>query len=334
MAEFKTPTSTKCKSRLDSAKKIPSLEIPPSPFLQKIGYGCGVNVFTLDRSPKAGFVRSPWAIKKSNQLSLDKKYDERIRLEAEILSKLNHPNIIGFRALAETVRGQPCLAMEKMEISLGDLIQEKYESEGREPFPAADIWRIGHEIAKGLEYLHHTMYILHGDVKSYNVLVTKDFATVKLCDFGVSLKLSKDLEVESEDSRYIGTECWSAPEIIHETGPITNKTDIWAYGIVIWEMITLSTPHVKMTADFEDEMETDVSMTEEEMLCGLNESSFSLGTVGTRPLLPAIDLDEEYRKVLEIFYACTDADYMTRPSAKGIVIFYNNYNDSLKRKAK
>lgn len=64
--------------------------------------------------------------------------------------------------------------------------------------------------------MHHTAHILHGDIKSYNVLVSADYKIVKLCDFGVSLPLTNSLEMctSNENFTYVGTECWSAPEII------------------------------------------------------------------------------------------------------------------------
>ena len=48
-------------------------------------------------------------------------------------------------------------------------------------------------LAKALRYLHNKKHLLHGDLKSGNVLIGGDFDSVKLCDFGVSLKLKKDL---------------------------------------------------------------------------------------------------------------------------------------------
>lgn len=87
--------------------------------------------------------------------------------------------------------------------------------EGNPPFPAKDIQTIAFEVAKGLEYLHHSMNVLHGDIKSYNILLTKDYKSVKLCDFGVSLPLTKDLQLDTKNNqlRYYGTECWNAPEV-------------------------------------------------------------------------------------------------------------------------
>ena len=90
------------------------------------------------------------------------------------------------------------------------------EQRDGELFAANEILKIGYEIVKGLEYLHHTAHILHGDVKSYNVLVSDDYSIIKLCDFGVSVPLTESLEIDETkaDSSYIGTECWNAPEIL------------------------------------------------------------------------------------------------------------------------
>ncbi|KAK0174683.1 hypothetical protein PV327_010423 [Microctonus hyperodae] len=341
MADFKTPTSKRIQSRLEnnSSEYQTPLKIPATPYLKQIGYGCGVNVFTLERSPRVGFARSPWAIKKRNaKIIKDKKFDKRIQLEADILRQLKHENIVGFRALTLSETGVPCLAMEQLEISLGDLIEKRLEEDGG-PFPAKNIEHVGFEVAKGLEYLHHTVLILHGDLKSYNVLVSNNLKIVKLCDFGVSVPLNEQLELDNSknDFSYTGTECWNAPEIISDEGPVTNKTDMWAYGLTLWEMIALLPPHVDDESLNESNM--DVSMDENSILS--SENTDSNGTMmddsllmldekssckyGTRPPLPAIEFGSEYDRVLEVFYLCTDQDYRTRPSAKGVVMYFKSF---------
>ncbi|XP_076626587.1 lymphokine-activated killer T-cell-originated protein kinase [Colletes latitarsis] len=339
MTEFRTPTTKKYRSRVQDNPELQTpIKIPASPFLEQIGYGCGVAVFSLERSPRVGFARSPWAIKKRNHKVVDRKYNERIRFEAEILRKLDHPNIVGFRAFTEVANGEPCLAMEKLDTSLGDRIEEKLEV-GDDQFPAKDILKIAYEIVKGLEYLHHTAHILHGDIKSYNVLLSEDYSIVKLCDFGVSVPLTKSLEIDTSkgDFLYIGTECWSAPEIIFEDGPVTNKADIWSYGLVVWEMIALSPPHVgNIETDDDDSFKE--SMSEMETTLDLETSGndnkdesidflkkMTHAKYGTRPPLPAINLGKEYEKVLELFFACTTNEYNLRPSAKGILKYFENY---------
>nr|XP_031844609.1 lymphokine-activated killer T-cell-originated protein kinase isoform X2 [Nomia melanderi] len=342
MAEFKTP-SKRYKSRLQDNLEIQTpIKIPASPFLEQIGYGTGVSVFSLERSPKVGFARSPWAIKKRNHnVKHAEEYNERIRFEAEVLRKLNHPNIVGFRALTEVSNdGQidPCLAMEKLDASLSDKIEEKLCSDD-DPFPAKVILKITYEIMKGLKYLHHTAYILHGDIKSHNVLVSEDYNRVKLCDFGVSVPLTKSLkmDISKGDFAYIGTECWSAPEIIHGDGPVTNAADIWASGLVMWEMIALSTPHLETVE--KDASSFDDSFTETDMQDvtrnrrhdeSMNDSVVFLEEIihakyGTRPPLPAIQLGKEYDSVLELFFVCTTMDYKHRPSAIGLVRYFENY---------
>lgn len=324
MAEFKTP-----KKFRTPEKALPPIRIPPSPYLQELGYGCGVKVFTLERSPKVGCIRSPWAVKKRNKVIKDPKYNERIRDEASILRKLNHPNIIGFRGFTKEASGEPCLVMEKLDSSLGDMIEER----DGELFSAKDILKIGFEVAKGLEYLHHTAFILHGDMKSYNVLVSFDYKTVKLCDFGVSLCLTESLEMDKKkqgDSGYIGTECWNAPEILSGEGPVTNKADMWAYGLVLYEMMALSPPHVDSCSTMSDVMKeimADENCDENDDLNSMDVSySSELDTTisgpGTRPLLPAFFPSEGYDQVLEIFSVCTEDEYKKRPSAKGVVRFF------------
>ncbi|XP_076654495.1 lymphokine-activated killer T-cell-originated protein kinase [Halictus rubicundus] len=343
MAEFKTPTTKRYKSRLQDNPELQTpIKIPASPFLEQIGYGCGVSVFSLERSPKVGFVRSPWAIKKRNRkVHEDKKYDERIRFEAEVLRKLNHPNIVGFRAFTEVSNGQqidPCLAMERLDASLGDKIEQKLDA-GEDQFPAKDIMKITYEIVKGLQYLHHTAHILHGDMKSYNVLVSEDYSRVKLCDFGVSVPLTESLEMDISkgDFTYVGTESWTCPEIIHEGGPVTNKADIWACGLVVWEMISLSVPHLENIDTDDcciDDSMTDTSMDNSIQATKCDESmddsivflkEIENVKFGTRPPLPAIQLGKEYDHVLELFFACTAMDYKVRPSAIGVVKYFENY---------
>jgi len=329
MAEFKTPVAKRRRSRLtDNPELQTPIKIPASPFLKQIGYGCGVTIFTLERSPRVGFARSPWAIKKRNKnVKKDVRFAARLKMEAEILRKLKHPNIIGFKGLAFEGKNkkEPCLIMEKLDISLGDLIEEKVEQGGLQ-FSVNKILKIGCEIAKGLKYLHHTAYILHGDMKSFNILLSRNYKTVKICDFGVSIPLTEDLEIDKTSGQnYVGTACWTAPEILNDDGPVTNKADIWSYGLVLWEMIALSPPHIHNKDEdknINSSRNTDEEL-EDSFLQTLNDPNES--KYGTRPPLPAIKLGPEYGKLLELFYACTNTNYRMRPNAKGIVRFFNYY---------
>ncbi|KAL0120142.1 hypothetical protein PUN28_008061 [Cardiocondyla obscurior] len=341
MTEFETPPRMKCK-KMDKVELSTPIKIPASPFLQQIGYGTGVAVYMLERSPKVGSIRSPWAVKKWLKGRSNETNNGRLRLEADVLRQLNHPNIVGFRAFTKGADGKPCLAMEALDMSLGDKIEERRDALDNEPFPAKDILKVGFEIAKGLKYLHHTAHILHGDIKSWNILVSHKFATVKLCDFGSSVPLTESLEMDKTkgDFYYIGTECWNPPEIVFDNGPVTSAADIWTYGLVLWEMIALSVPHSENfdETEFLDESITKTNTTNDEldefnvsMTESMDESTFLTDMMqnknkkyGTRPALPAIELTKEYENVLEIFFICTTT-YKLRPSAKALVNYYENY---------
>ncbi|EFN86814.1 Lymphokine-activated killer T-cell-originated protein kinase [Harpegnathos saltator] len=231
------------------------IKIPASPCLERIGCGTGVGIYMLERSPKVGIIRSPWVIKKWLNGQSTKENNKLLKLEADVLRQLVHPNIVGFRAFTPGADGKPCLAMEALDISLGNVIEEKHTSGDDTPFAAKDILKVGYEVAKGLKYLHHKAHILHGDIKSPNILIDHSYSVVKICDFGHSMPLTKSLELDTSKANhsYIGTTHWNAPEIIRGDGPVTNAADIWPYGIVIWEMLTLSVPHM----EYEDESSSD-----------------------------------------------------------------------------
>ncbi|XP_029174190.1 lymphokine-activated killer T-cell-originated protein kinase [Nylanderia fulva] len=342
MAEFSTPPRVKSKGKTDNSELNTPIKIPASPFLQQIGYGTGVAVYMMQRSPKVGSIRSPWAVKKWIKGRNNEINNKRLQLEADVLRQLNHPNIVGFRAFTKGLDGKPCLAMEALEMSLGDMIEERIDRLGDEPFPAKNIMRVGFEIAKGLKYLHHTAYILHGDIKSWNILVSDDFNVVKLCDFGTALPLTESLELDSSKGNfsYVGTQCWNPPEIIFEDGSVTNAADIWTYGLTLWEMISLSIPHTDELDESFNASLTETDLTDNQ----LDDSNLAMENIfpkevmsrasskyGTRPALPAIDLGKEYEKILEVFFICTTANYKLRPSAKALVNYFEKCASNKKK---
>jgi PDZ-binding kinase len=214
-------------------------------------------VFKINRKRPApdNETSSPWAVKRlTSQTKANEILVARLEQEAEILQKLNHPNIVGFRGKQKQSDGRLCLAMEEGGICLMDLIEDKKYEDGT-PFPAKHIMKVALDIAKALDYLNEEHKLVHGDIKSQNILVKGDFEMAKLCDFGTSLTIGKDGVVQGE---YHCSEPWSAPEVadlddeesLKEKVPITSKADIFSYGLVIYEMLTLTTPHFNV--DFDD----------------------------------------------------------------------------------
>ncbi|XP_048842268.1 lymphokine-activated killer T-cell-originated protein kinase homolog isoform X1 [Brienomyrus brachyistius] len=308
---FKTPCKQASGTRGYTGCLGTPVTIPASPFMQKLGCGTGVNVYLMNRVGKKP--HSPWAIKKISSKCVKTKqniYQKRLCEEAEILKDLHHPNIIGFRALTTAKDGSQCLAMEYGgERSLNDLIEQRRD-EGLKAFPVANIEKVALHVARGLWYLHNEKKILHGDIKSGNVVIRGDFETVKICDVGVSLHLDEKLKAVDPKADYIGTEPWNPKEAI-ERGVITDKADIFAYGLTLWEMMTLSVPHLE---ELDSEGDTDSSFDEADF----NEDEY-YERLGTRPPLDAESLGGAYQRMVELFCLCTAEDPAKRPSATQIV---------------
>ncbi|CAK1581453.1 unnamed protein product [Parnassius mnemosyne] len=306
MTEFRTPIKTN--KVVDGNDNIC---IPPSPFLNRLGYGTGVSVMQLVRSPKAGQIRSPWALKMLNKrVKPNKVYTERLQAEADLLQRMSHPNIVGFRAFGKTKILY--LGMEACDLSLGDMIENKIE-EDSEPFAPKYILKVAADIGNALDYLHTKMQILHGDIKSYNILVNGDFVICKLCDFGVTLPLDENGILDKEKagkSVYYGTEAWSAPEVIHG-GTISSKTDIWPLGLVFWEMMALMPPHTQIDDDTLDESVD--SMEDEDSMMDYFSARY-----GTRPAIPSNICPVKYEQPLALLCACTQTEPELRPLASSL----------------
>lgn len=153
--------------------------------------------------------------------------------EISILSRLRHPNVILFLGACTK---PPRLSMITEYMEMGSLYYLIHLS-GQKNKPS---WRrrlkMLRDICRGLMCIHR-MKIVHRDLKSANCLVNKHW-TVKICDFGLSRMMT---EAPLRDSSSAGTPEWMAPELIRNE-PFTEKCDIFSFGVIMWELCTLSRP--------------------------------------------------------------------------------------------
>lgn len=224
--------------------------------------------------------------------------------------------------------------MEVCDTSLGDILEERMENRFG-PLSADHITSMCRDIFQALNYLHTKAHLLHGDIKSFNILIKTDFAQAKLCDFGVSLPLNElgyvDL-VRKPDARYVGTTLWSAPEVLINNNEvnISSKADIFSFGLVIYECIALMPPHTWTLNDNgagggDGEEEDDVIDLDASERTDDSDGIDSEALVGTRPPLPeAQELSDEYNVAVELFYVCTNEEPEDRPSAVCLAELLNN----------
>uniref|UniRef100_A0A3B3CJ39 Mitogen-activated protein kinase kinase kinase 12 n=1 Tax=Oryzias melastigma TaxID=30732 RepID=A0A3B3CJ39_ORYME len=146
------------------------------------------------------------------------------------LRKLKHPNIITFKGICTQA---PCYCIIMEYCAQGQLYEVLRAGRKITPSLLMD-WAMG--IAGGMNYLH-LHKIIHRDLKSPNMLITYDDA-VKISDFGTS----KELSDKSTKMSFAGTVAWMAPEVIRNE-PVSEKVDIWSFGVVLWEMLTGEVPY-------------------------------------------------------------------------------------------
>ena len=164
----------------------------------------------------------------------------RFQREAEVLASLNHPNIAQLYGLEKSA-GITALVMELVEGStLADRIAQG-------PIPLEEALPIARQITEALEAAHD-QGIIHRDLKPANIKIRPD-GTVKVLDFGLAKAFEPAGAIDASQSPTItspamtrlgvilGTAVYMSPEQARGK-PVDKRTDIWAFGCVLCEMLT------------------------------------------------------------------------------------------------
>ena len=172
------------------------------------------------------------------QIPLEGMSDEEKREtfnEAIILKKLDHPNIIKFKEVFLQRKPKPALNIVTEYADGGDL-NKKIEKQKKVPFDEAQILDYITQICLALQHIHKKK-IIHRDLKSGNIFLMKS-GIVKLGDFGIAKGLQSTWE---KAKTLVGTPYFLAPEIITNK-PYDAKCDIWALGVLLYELMTFRMP--------------------------------------------------------------------------------------------
>ena len=157
--------------------------------------------------------------------------------EVLILKKVNHSNIIKFLDVFKTSKPINTLNIVTEYADDGDLSQkiEKLKQK-KSPFTEKEILNYLTQICLALNHIHKKK-IIHRDLKSGNIFLTKS-GLVKLGDFGISKGFKNTWE---KAKTMVGTPYYLSPEIINGQ-PYDSKNDIWALGVMIYEMMSFKKP--------------------------------------------------------------------------------------------
>jgi serine/threonine protein kinase/Tol biopolymer transport system component len=174
------------------------------------------------------------------EFAMDHDRVARFQREAKLLASLNHPNITAIHGLEES-EGIHFLVMELIE---GDMLRDRIKSG---PIPVEEALKLALQMAEALEAAHEKG-VIHRDLKPANIKVTPD-GKVKILDFGLAKAYVGDQEnVSPMDSPTIsaaatqqgvilGTAAYMSPEQAKGKS-VDKRADIWAFGVVLFEMLT------------------------------------------------------------------------------------------------
>jgi serine/threonine protein kinase len=209
---------------------VPSVEemnalLPQYAFEKLAAYGGMGAVFrgrqrSLDR-PVAIKILPP-------EFGAEPEFAERFKSEARAMAKLNHTNVVGVYDFGITTGGHLYLVMEWIEgPTLHELIHKG-------SIPVRKVAHLGMQLCDALAYAH-SHKILHRDIKPGNIMINQD-DQVKVADFG----LARPITGEAEENPF-GTPDYAAPEIMARQA-VDQRADIFAAGVVLYEMLTGRVP--------------------------------------------------------------------------------------------
>jgi serine/threonine-protein kinase len=173
----------------------------------------------------------------SERFKLDPQRLVRFEREARVLASLNHPNIATLHGIEELGDTQALV----LELVDGETLAERIANG---PIPLRETLVIAHQIAAALEAAHEHG-VMHRDLKPDNVKLRAD-GTVKLLDFGLAKVFEPalpggDLNAATatalDGGAVMGTPAYMSPEQARGL-PVDKRTDIWAFGCVLYEMLT------------------------------------------------------------------------------------------------
>lgn len=215
----------------------------PYRLLEKIATGGMAEVFKAMRTGVAGFEKILAVKRILPHLSYNKEFVEMFIAEAKLVAGLQHPNIVQIFDLGK-IGGSYYIAMEYVDgTDLRTILRKLKERQLRMPLDLAVF--VVSKVAAGLDHAHQRkdaegrpIKIVHRDVSPQNILISYD-GEVKLTDFGIAKAATKASTTEKGALR--GKLMYMSPEQAWGK-PIDHRSDVFALGIVLYELITDQRP--------------------------------------------------------------------------------------------
>ncbi|KAK2579468.1 hypothetical protein KPH14_010782 [Odynerus spinipes] len=219
-------------------------------LLRELGNGSFGMVYEgLAKDVVKGKPEVPCAVKTVNENATDRERIEFLN-EASVMKAFNTHHVV--RLLGVVSQGQPTLVVMELMVN-GDLKTylrshrpDVCENFSRQPPTLKRILQMAIEIADGMAYLAAKKFV-HRDLAARNCMVAEDL-TVKIGDFGMTRDIY-ETDYYRKGTKGLLPVRWMAPESLKD-GVFTSFSDVWSYGVVLWEMVTLaSQPYQGLSND-------------------------------------------------------------------------------------
>ncbi len=227
-------------SDTDAEQRLARLFVPPGPLRDPLGLsGRTLSHFRVGEPLGSGGMGVVYAAEDTRlgrmvalKVPLPERHPDasgrrRFLQEARSAGAIDHPNVCAIHEVGETADGHLFLAMP---LYRGETLRALLEREGA--LPAARAVAIARQVARGAAAAH-AGGIVHRDLKPANVMLLPD-GLVKVLDFGLAKAREQGL---SATGAMLGTAAYMAPEQIRSE-PVDARTDLWALGVVLYEMVT------------------------------------------------------------------------------------------------
>lgn len=205
--------------------------IGPWNLTELIGRGGMGSVYKARRKNEAG-IQQAGALKIIHKSLITPSHTDRFRLEQQILSGLQHPNIANFIDSGITTDGIPYMVMEYVE---GEPLLDYCDTHKLTISQRLDLFKT---VCRTIQFAHKSL-IVHRDLKTENILVTED-GHVKILDFGIAKLLDPNLyelsPVETQPGLRMLSLEYASPEQVAGK-PVTTSTDVYSLGVLLYRLL-------------------------------------------------------------------------------------------------
>jgi serine/threonine-protein kinase len=160
--------------------------------------------------------------------------ERRFVREARHGGALKHANIVEIYEIGRLDDGRPFIAMEYLE---GETVEERMRRRG--PFAVREAMAIGQAVLAGLAVAHEHQ-IVHRDLRPQNLFLTtvRGEEVLKILDFGISRELGGNESTLTAPGTILGGAGYLSPEQLYEEGEIDHRCDLYATGVLLYELLT------------------------------------------------------------------------------------------------